>query len=185
MISILVDGQNYKDVVFASTHMWANSKTGEWGAGLINSVKDPSRVERTGRLGELAFSIMSGLPPNLEYIKHGDNYDFKINDILIDIKTAARKPKYKAGLIKAGYTKDKLIALKHDIYIFSYLKKEDMLEEWATVDLVGYIFKDEIEKYPMSPALMGHHFNKEIPYGDLIPIENFLEDKKIWGSTTA
>ena len=87
---IEIAGDVYRMTVNSSRDMWCSEKTGEFGEGVGNTDKDPKWVERMGRLCEMGFSIWSGLPANLEYIKGGDKYDFIVHGKTIDVKKSYR-----------------------------------------------------------------------------------------------
>jgi hypothetical protein len=156
--------------------LWCSNKKGNWGSGLINSKDDKHKAERTGLLGEMAFSKISSLPVNIEYCEGGKDNDFCITSgkSKIDVKTAAQKPKYNAGLVRCASESKKEISLRSDLYVFGYIEKELKQEKIAVVVLVGGEYSENIIKMPVRKAKMGYHYNYEIKYNQLIPIENLL-----------
>jgi hypothetical protein len=154
--------------------MWGSTKKGKWGEGLINSEDDKKKAERTGLLGEMAFAKVFGLPVNIDYCEGGKDYDFRQehHDILscvsselkIDVKTAARRPKYNAGLVRCN-------KLKADIYVFAYIKDENRDEKTATVILVGWDYASNIMRQKRNRAKIGYHENYELDYAKLLPIK--------------
>ena len=160
----------YKKVVEASLNRWSNKKPGQFGKGLINNDIDPCRAERIGLLGEAALAEVIDRKVDYEYKEGGVPHDFRFNNLKLDIKTAGRN--YGCGLIRAMSDKGKLIPLKSDVYIFAYLEEENKLNCSACISLVGWTTKEEIEKCQVVPAKIGRHFNYQIPYADLRPIED-------------
>ncbi len=99
MLKLVVSGEDYRACRKASGNMWANTKKGAYGKGLNNTNSDPHRVERLGRLGEMAMARHLGVEPNLDYKKYGDDRDFTYKGLKVDVKTAFRD--YGAGLVYA------------------------------------------------------------------------------------
>lgn len=157
-----------------SGNMWANSKPGHWGKGMINTPKDRRKAERIGRLGEMAFAKLFGASIDLSYRKNGDNKDCTYKDKRIDIKTSSTYPRYNAGLIRAVTEHGKKLRLKCNIYVFGYLKEENREKKSATIVLVGYEEKEQIEKLELKPAILGKHLNYQIPYLHLKNIYNLF-----------
>lgn len=173
VVEVIVSGEDYR--ICDECELWCSKKKGNWGSGLINSDEDKHKAERTGLLGEMAFSKLSGLPINIEYQEGGSNNDFCLTTAKskIDIKTAYRRPKYNAGLIRCG-TNGKTIKLKSDIYIFGYVEKDLRQEKIAQIILVGGEYRENILKKKPQKARLGHHINYEVEYDQLIPIETLL-----------
>ena len=89
----------------SSHNQWSNEKTGPWGRGHINTTDDPHKTNRIGKLGEMALAKVHDKPVDLDYHKGGDAGDFILLEtasckITANIKTAAHKPPYAAGLIR-------------------------------------------------------------------------------------
>lgn len=162
----------------SSKNMWANTKKGTWGRGLINDSSDPHKVERTGRLGEMAFARSFDLNVNFDYMKFGDQYDFKLNNWKLDVKTAARN--YGAGLIKARDASGRNIPLAKDIYVFCYVENENRLAQTANINIVGFELKENILKKELVKARKGNHLNYDISYNQLKDINKLLEIYKRW-----
>lgn len=172
MVEITVTGKDYDKCLESSGNRWSNTKKGAYGRGIINSKDDPHKAERLGCLGETALSLYLDLPIEFEYIKGGDDGDMEYQGKKLDIKTSAKYPKYAAGLIYAMSGSGKKITLKSDLYVFGYLIGECRGSKSATIGLLGYQVKEWIEKLAMKPAKQGFHLNYEIPFNELIDIEN-------------
>lgn len=116
-----VNGEDYEQAVVSSSNMYANTKTGHYGRGMINRPDDPRRVERIGRLGEIALAKVMACGVDLNYLENGDTCDIVHQDYKIDVKTSERLPEYYCGLIRAS-TNDttKIFKLKSDIYYFAF-----------------------------------------------------------------
>lgn len=167
-----VNGENYEKAVQSSTNMYANTKTGHYGRGMINRPDDPRRVERIGRLGEIALAKAMNCGVDLNYLENGDTCDIEYKDHKIDVKTSERLPEYYCGLIRAT-TNDaaKILKLKSDIYYFAFLWSEDRVNKTALIGLLGAINKKAItiSRKNMHPARNRYakHLNYEIPYENL------------------
>ena len=168
-----ISGKNYEKCLESSKNMWCSSKKGQYGHGLINTPCDPTKVERIGRLGEMALSLVTGLQPDFGYIKNGDASDFI--GTKIDMKTASKYPRYETGLIQAINERGVKLPLKNDIYVFGYVIKDDITNHLANIEIVGWQTKEFIEKLPIVIARMGSHQNYEVPYKNLLPIEGLTQ----------
>lgn len=173
---VLIEGEEYDKCEEYSHKRACNKKTGEWGKGMINKDGDPRKVERTGLLGEMAFSKIFGYPIDLTYREDGDRYDFIMPKVgTIDIKTASKFPHYRSGLIKAPYKKDRTLKkLPCDMYVFAYIDSEDIQNKKAKIVVVGGRLRRDIQKLPTVPARMGSHSNYEITYSTLNPTSKML-----------
>jgi len=174
MLKILLEKDDYEKAISSSQNMWCSSKQSFYGRGLLNTKDDPYKTERTGKLGEIALSKILNVEPDLSYRKHGDKSDFYINNKHIDIKTAARFPKYQAGLIYALNEFGKPVKIKSDIYVFGYIENDDLSNKIANIVLLGFQLKENIIQLPMVPAKYGKHLNYEIKYDTLIDIDKLL-----------
>ena len=168
IVKVVIGGGEYD--ICENSKLWCSSKKSSWGRGLINTEDDKKKAERTGLLGEMAFSKISGFPINIEYCEGGKDTDFH----KIDIKTATKKPDYNAGLIRCASESKKKIQLKSDLYVFGYVENDLVQEKIAVVVLVGGEYRENIEKTPIKRAKLGHHYNYEVKYVDLIPIRQIL-----------
>jgi len=174
VFEVVVEGEEYEKCEAQSTNMWANSKTGEWGSGLMNNKDDPRKTERTGNLGEMAFAKVFNLPVDFSYKRGGDDQDFMLfGKHSLNIKNAARN--YGQALVKAVTDTGYPVPPKNDIYVFSYIASEDRENKRATVMLVGYEVKDAIVAREKVPAIKGKHLNYAIPYNELKPISRLFE----------
>lgn len=168
IFSIDISGDEYRICENFSHNMWCSKKQGMWGRGIINTKDDQTKAERIGILGEMAFAKIYGLGLDIEYRKGGKTIDFlSCDNKKIEIKTAHKKPKYEAGLVKC------LKTMKADIYIFGYVDKDDKEKAEATVVFVGFDYKENIIKNQKMKAKVGHHQNYELSYEKLIPIKLF------------
>lgn len=167
-IAVDVCGYNYDKALEISRDMWCGEKKNStYGGGLGNTDEDPKKVERTGRLGEIAFAMILGLSVDARYIKNGDKEDFNINGKSCDIKTAMKMPYYGNGLI-LGSVKGNKIDLKNDMYIFAYVLREDRVRKIATIVIVGCILKKDISTELHPPMKKnGDNENYEVPYTSL------------------
>jgi hypothetical protein len=170
---ILIRKDEYKICVDCACNMWANEKDGsKFNRGLLNSKKDPYRTERIGRLCEMGFGKLFDMSIDTEYKKFGDTMDFLYKEKKINVKGAAKYPSWEAGLVKAADSSGRKSELKQDIYVFGYMKNENKEQEQANVVLVGWQTRDYILGLESSPARLEHHFNYEVPYFDLLDVND-------------
>lgn len=175
-MKIQIPPKLYEKCNLCSQNRWSNKKTGHFGRGLINSKDDPCKVERIGLLGEAALAQYINQKVDYEYKEGGTPFDFNLNGLNIDIKTAARN--YGCGLIRAVSDRGSVVELKSDIYVFAYLEVENRDEKMATVVLTGWEEKCKIEKMKTVPARIGNHLNYELSYQNLNPIETLKNFRK-------
>ena len=166
---IEIPSEIYKKCEECSANRWSNKKKGVYGRGLINNINDPYRAERIGLLGEAALAQYINRKVNYKYVEGGNPFDFQLNNLKIDIKTAAKS--YGCGLIRAQNQYKKQIKLTSDIYIFSYIEEENREDKKAAVILKGWMERENVEKCQVVPARIGKHYNYQIDYEKLKPIE--------------
>lgn len=159
-----------------SQNRWSNKKKGQFGRGLINNVDDPCKAERIGLLGEAALAQFINRKADYEYKEGGNPFDFQLNNLTIDIKTAAKN--YGCGLIRAKTQNHTVIELKSNVYVFAYLEMENRTEQTAIVVMKGWLDKENIEKCDIVPARIGMHFNYQIKYEKLREIEELRKIRK-------
>lgn len=168
---VVISGEDYK--VCSEIEMWSSSKKGNYGKGLKNTAEDPKRVERSGKLGEMAFARLCGLGVDLSYRKLGDDMDFSIMGIKIDVKTSLRNQGF--GLIYAQAPGGRKLDLKCDRFVFAYIADDNREEEEATVVVVGYVKKLALENRPLVPGWRGGgHMNYLLYYSECEPISKIL-----------
>jgi len=175
-LKIPIPSDLYEKCEECSKNRWSNSKKGQFGRGLINNSDDPCRAERVGLLGEAALAQFINRKVDYKYKEGGNPFDFSLNNLTIDIKTAAKN--YGCGLIRAKTPNLTVIELKSDVYVFAYLEAENRDEQTAVVVLKGWLEKESIEKCDIVPARIGRHFNYQIKYEELKPIEELRKIRK-------
>lgn len=174
---VCIEADEYNLCVESAQNMWANKKKGSYGKGLANTEDDPYRTERTGKLGEMAFSKLYQLPVDMSYREGGDDQDFVFNGKKINIKTSTKKPWYAAGLVTAGHyrgTEFVPLQIKHDYYVFGYLEMEDKKANIASVVFVGGCDKNTLVNREIKRAIKGYHMNYQIPYLELTDIDKIV-----------
>jgi hypothetical protein len=164
VLKCIVDGKDYE--VCENPEMWSSSKPGEYGKGIANTEDDPLKVERTGKLGEMALAQIIQEPVDFEYRKLGDAYDFIIDKYTVDIKTATKLPSYNASLITAVNENGKMLDIKCDYYVAAYINHDDRQSKRAEVIIVGVMSSQQIKRLPRKPAKKGKHLNYEMSYSD-------------------
>lgn len=175
-MKITITSDLYQKCEECSQNRWSNKKKGQFGRGLINKKEDPCRAERVGLLGEAALAQYINRKVDYKYKEGGSPFDFHLNNLTIDIKTAAKS--YGCGLIRAKTVNNTVIELKSDLYVFAFLESEDKEKKEATVILRGWLKREEIEKCNIVPARIGDHLNYEARYEDLRPIEELPKARK-------
>ena len=175
--NIMIEADEYDICVEAAQNMWANKKKGSYGKGLANTEDDPYKSERTGKLGEMAFSKLYQFPVDLTYREGGDDQDFVCNGAKINIKTSTKKPWYASGLVTAGHyrgTEYVPLEIKHDYFIFGYIEMEDKKSKKASVVFVGGCPKETLVNREIKRAIKGSHMNYQIPYSELTDIDKII-----------
>jgi hypothetical protein len=171
---VCIEPDEYKICVESASNMWANKKKGSYGKGLVNTEDDPYRTERTGKLGEMAFSKLFQFPVDLTYREGGDDQDFICNGMKLNIKTSTKKPWYMAGLVTAGHYRGSNfvpLEIKHDYYVFGYIEMEDKKANTASIVFVGGCDKKTLINREVKRAIKGSHMNYQIPYSELVDID--------------
>lgn len=166
---VTITSDEYEKCCLASCNRWSNKKKGEWGRGMINSVADPHRVERIGLIGECAFGQAFNLPVNFSYMQGGDEQDFMLKNLSVNVKVSARN--YGKGLVKRIDASGRKIPLKHDVYVFGYIENKNV------VYLMGFALKKDIINRPLVPSLLKDkkHLNQEVYYSELKSIVKLHE----------
>jgi len=175
-LAVTVSGDDYRAA--RDCKMQASKKTGSsYNNGLGNTVDDEKHVERTGRIGEMALSSITGCPVDLTYRECGDNMDFETDGVTYDIKTASGLKPYRLGLIMVRNPEGFEMPLKCDIYIVAYVAKEDREAMTADVVIVGYQTKEWLlANCKEVPGMLNSlHMNFELPYSELLPARDLLE----------
>ena len=152
--------------------------------GLGNTKENPSRVERTGRLGECACSKLFGVEVNFDRIEGGDGgIDFTWNNLTFDIKTALslkNATKYKKNFLKGLDKRGNPMELHADVYIPSFIVEEDQEKKFATVALVGWMAKDRLlhlhrDTGCIQSPVYKNQWNYELPFKATKPIVPLVE----------
>jgi len=110
---------------------------GSYGGGYGNTPKDNNNVERTGAIGEKAFSLLTGLPMNEDFKPNGDDgFDFKVPSFSIDVKCHTRHPNQAVEwgfngefFTKAHAVSGSYVPPRADILIFSAVIAGDKLKD--------------------------------------------------------
>lgn len=168
--------EDYNTATEYSKNCWAETKGGTWGRGLINNKKDPHKVSRVGKLGEIALCRLLDKEVDTEYRTGGDRgVDVKIGPFKADLKVSVYKPsrrRYKRALIKYKTSRGR-IKLMSDIYIGGVVY-EDSLE----VDIFGWICASELRRLPIEDGIIkledGGWKNIVLQENLLHPIEDLI-----------
>ena len=172
LISVQVENEEYQMCEDYSHVCWSTKKKGsDWNKGLINNEADPRRTERTGKLGEMAFGKVFGIPVDCSYRERGDEQDFILQDHKVNLKTASRN--YYYGLVKAKEY-GKVLEIKHDLFAFAFVKYDDRAAKSAEIILVGVELASKTSQREMQPARLGRHLNYEVPFSECITMIEVL-----------
>lgn len=179
-VKVRISGKDYTDCCNKSEVVtWSreqSQKLGDYAFGKANTQNDPFLVERTGKLGELAFAAVVNIKNDVDYNykKNGDGgVDFALN-YKIDLKVATKRQSWESSLIRSVNERGVTINLKSDIYVAGYKAAENKDDKWAEIILTGYLTKDEVNQLPNVPARRGEHKNKEMTWGNLRSMKELL-----------
>jgi len=174
---VFIEGDDYLVCKKYAFHRWSNQKKGPWGSGILNSEDDERRTERLGLIGEMAFAKLTGLPVDVEEHQFGDQYDFMVRDVTMDIKLSSNG-NHGVGFLKIR-DNDVVIPLKCRVYIFGVCTLDDRERERAGTLILGYQTREWIELNAVeAPGRAGDWTNLEIPFNQLIPIRDLIEQIK-------
>ncbi|HOT89505.1 MAG TPA: hypothetical protein PLC59_00370 [Bacteroidales bacterium] len=175
--TVIVKEDEYQFCVWSSENMGANTwksnniKEDKWKRGYINTPNDPRKVERRGRIGELAFCKLTGTAVDFRNISGGDVFG---DTIYLGKKTNVKnqsKP-YGVGQVRHQTGYGKTLPIRQDLYVFGWTESEDRSRCVATVRFWGASTKKMIEQ---SPIVKRKWVNYEINYESLLPIRNLLK----------
>lgn len=173
---ITVDGEAYIKASNASRGFWASSKPGSYGRGLKNSPEDPTRIERIGILGEIAFAIAANIPyqDNIRYQKYGMLQDFITADgQTVDVKTSLKN---RSPVYLKVHDSTLEVASRCMFFMVCGLVHEDAATNTAVIQLHGYQTRSFIQTLPIKPSPIrgATHRNFELDFDSLLPLENLL-----------
>lgn len=129
---------------------------------------------KTGCMGEIAFEHVLdewgiAYATDRENFKdrNADEFDFKINGYKIDVK-AAKTDKTPSDKWTYGYPQQQ-VGMEKDIVVVGWVS-----ETYKRIGMYGWLFFDEIRKYPLRRynSYAGFKYqtpNYEFPWGDLNP----------------
>ncbi len=176
-MKIIVNGSNYLKAVAASGHMGCSDRP-----SIKGTPEDPLLAEREGRLGEVAFGMVTGLDIDADYHQNGDQGDFIVTTHVINVKTTSMP--HAVGLVRGTtWSGSRNIGLDSSIFVFAKIISEDRLKETALIDLVGWVTREEVLAYPLVEAWKGRHQNHEIPHLALKPMDQlvgYLYTERYW-----
>jgi len=171
-MKIRVELEDYEACVKASKNYSTNKKKGHFGKGCLNTKGDPHAVERIGLLAEMAFGKATGLIPDLSYKPKGDNYDFKVGKMTLDIKASFTKSG--KNLIKTNSP------MKSMVYVCSWVDESKAMK-YADVYFVGYFLREDVRLCPIEKGI-GDWFNFKLEWKEAQDIETLVNTiKKVKG----
>lgn len=160
------------EIAKLASQSWDTKNWGRAGynGGLLNSARDPRRTERLGIIGQIAFGKAMNREVDLSYKRGGDDYDDVVLGQTIDVKLSQRN--YGCGFVTSTKSGDSMMSFK-DIYVFSYLESES--DSHASVKIQGIKSFVNFKLNWLTPARRGTHYNWEVPFRDLVPIEQLID----------
>ncbi len=171
---VRITDDEYKAV--ESPNLWSTSNKSPYRKGLMNSPDDPMRVERQGKMAEMAFAkLFHGLGVDTNFYKGGDSRDFWLGPASVDIKNATTPSaiKNQCNFLRVVTEDGYSVKPKCDIYVSAYTEWESRQAKFISVLLVGWQGKKYVESLPSEPAPNGQpHQNKVLRFKDLCPIKS-------------
>jgi len=167
-----ITGKDWEMCYENSFNRWSNTKTGEYGDGIINRQEDPRRTERVGLLGETGWASLTGGQVDITYLEKGDVSDITFNGLLTDIKMSDRD--YGKNYIMCITERGRYIELKSDLYVFGYVIEESILRKFAKLVYTGWQSQDYVINLPKkkSPVPSCSHYNYEVTVRESLPLYN-------------
>jgi hypothetical protein len=180
VVKVTLNSNEIRSAYEVSRSWKCNSKTGDWGGGIIDNPVFP------GLLGELAFGHVFRQPVDLERHDNGGNlFDFKLmvanmdRTITVDLKTSNQfRDVYsvKCQHLRNGCWENK--NLPADAYGFAFIHMmpdEGLLATVSSLDvyLDGVIFTERMRTLPVKQYRQHAFRNFTIERDQLIPMEHF------------
>ena len=170
--TVFIEDENYDLALKGSGDKdWIDEKIEKnpnyYNVGLIR--RGEFNARQSGRLGEIAWKLITGLDYDWKYKKNGDDGDFIFNqnNCTIDIKVQSEKLHhmgYVMGFTEEGYRKE----LKSDFYVFAFIDTDYQRYKQKSIPVcfVGWQTKEFILSRPLEPSLVkkSNHFNYYIQY---------------------
>jgi hypothetical protein len=171
--TVILNGDEVKKCKEFAQQSWLNKKMKEnanqWNVGLV-----PDNII-IGLLGEFGFAKYFNLEMDFNYSEKGIPWDFILKTRKIDVKTT-KQGNYGHNLILRAKQNYHVFELESDIYFLCHLIHYD--DTGATVELIGWKNKKNIEKLEMKKSYIGDHMIYEVLKDDLYDLEYF---KKVLG----
>lgn len=170
---VLIEPDEWKIIKENVPQRWSQHKTGSsWAEGLN---KDGTFY---GLCGECAVGKIIGEKPDLGYEEKGVPEDFIYKGYNIEVKTSYGD--YGFGLLKRKEKSGFIHDLKSNIYVFCTIEKGNYVMENKPIPVTiqGIISRkrilEEFSELHPSKSRKSDHFNLEIPYDQLRPVEELL-----------
>lgn len=149
MVTVEIQPDLYKAIEALVRNRKASKKTGKCKKGFSGNIHDPFKADRTGLLGELAFSIWSHLEMDTSTDGFDKGWDFMWKGKALDVKTKIyRKGKvhdHDYNMLIKFTEHGRKIPLHSEIYVSAVCIAEDRKNKTATVRLDGWISREEIQ----------------------------------------
>jgi hypothetical protein len=146
---------------FAQDAACTKKDAGTFNSGIIGNHRAPF----VGKLGEFALSYLIKQHVDLVILDkggHDTGCDFETNGIKIDVKT--NKKLNNAAFVVKTNERGGEVPLTSDVFVVAYLEEENEDAQTATVILVGWFLKSDLNESLVKPGRFGNQINYEIPY---------------------
>lgn len=162
-----IDGKDYNACIVGPSFNWTKEKK------TFSKYQDNGFVTNTesdfvGRMGEIGFSILTGLPIDWTYKQGGDKgIDFLFNNYKIDVKTQQQ-------MLDPFWvpTDEKLMS---DYYVFCFIEHNKVARS-ATANFVGYMSVEDVLSCATRKSPKFNHHNYLVFYDKLKSMDCFLEE---------
>lgn len=133
---------------------WNDRQRDNYTKGLINN---PIRV---GKLAEVACGVMLNQEPDFAFRHGGDNQDFVVGGLSIDVKATVTSNVQCLLMVKSTVNATAKWVEK-DIFIVCRVFEFDHM---ASIQVVGFFTTADVSKLPDVPSTRDRHMNKELRF---------------------
>lgn len=129
---------------------------------------------RTGKLGEVACSVLLRQEADFTYRHGGDNHDFYIAGLAIDVKATAGEFQlcYLSVISERGHEYD---WKSKDLFIVCKVNEDSQIPCMASVQVAGFFTHSDVAQLPTVPARIGRHQNKELEFAKSRPLPELID----------
>ena len=165
-----ISGEPYRKVAFEvnKNPKYKDLSADQYRRGAKNSDNDPTRIERQGKLGELAWAFLTNQIEQFQIKETYRKYDFIEPNTKkkIDVKTTELSDRF---LIKTD------LGINADIYPVFRVISDDTENHEIVFEALGYFTKEDIDPN-LTQKGKGDWLNYVIPRSKFKPIDDFIVD---------